>query len=925
MMLRSALSAALLASTALAPAVAQTKAGKPRAAASQVATPQRLPIVEIPHEKIVLANGLTVIVHEDHNTPVVSVGMWYHVGSGNETAGRTGLAHLFEHLMFNGSEHANTDWFKAMNEVGATEMNGTTGFDRTNYYQTVPKNALDRVLWLESDRMENLLPVVDQARLDEQRKVVQNEKRQRANNPLGELPDMLYAATHPVGHPYRTLPIGSMEDLNAASLDDVRAFFKRWYSPNNAVLVLSGDITAAEARDKVERYFGNIPAGPALSRGEQQIARMTGESRGRLEASTANSQIYKVWNVPGWNSRDVQLLQLAGTALSDGESSRFRKRLVRDLKLASDVEASVTLLELGSQFTINATARPGVSLERLEAAINEEMALFLRDGLTSAELERTKFRYYTSAVRSQTSTFSKGLTLAEAELYAGDSNFYRKEQEIIYSATSAEILAVARDWLRDGAYVLEVHALPQYKLSGKQVDRTKPPAIGPAFAFALPPLQTARLSNGIKVMLAERYDVPTVNLSMIFDVGSLPDRNPASAGLGLAPGLTTSGTTTRSKLEISARQQELGANIGWQTSNEFTRFGASALKIKLDETLDLYADVLLNPTFPQEEWDRTRELFALSFEENKRNPLGKISLTVPRMTYGENHPYAIALTPEITTKITVTQLRDFYRRWIRPDLATILIVGDTTLAEIMPKLEQRLAGWKAPAGPPPVKAPLPAPTIPTKPRVVLVDQPNAASSIIALSQTGPAHNDPDYDALSVANTIVGGYFMSRLNMNLREEKGWSYGAKTSLDADTRLGSVTASTTVQADKSADALREMDRELRELTTIRPPSAAEIGAARNAMLLGLPAKLQGSGGMLGFYRDAFEDGLPADYWSNYVQRLQGLTPAQINAAAKRLFRPSEFTWFVIGDLAKIEAGIRKLNLGEVMVYDADGKRVR
>nr|WP_294095675.1 pitrilysin family protein [Sphingomonas sp.] len=916
--------ALLLGSTSLSAATAQTapKRGQRPAAIKPAAAP--LPIVTIAYEKFTLPNGLTVIVHEDHKVPVVSVATYYHVGSANETPGRTGFAHLFEHLMFNGSEHANDDWFKFMNEIGATGMNGSTGNDRTNYYQTVPKSGLDRVLWYESDRMGNLLPAIDQAKLDEQRKVVQNEKRQGANSPKGALPDLLYASIYPAGHPYSWTPIGSMEDLNAASLDDVKTFFKKWYGPSNAVLVLSGDITVSEARDKAERFYGNIPAGPALQRQEEYIAKMVGNRRATLEADVTTPQLVKVWNVPGWSSRDAQVLRLAASALADGENSPMEKRLVRDLQLASNIDVSVQLLELGSQFVIEATARPGVSLAQLETAIDEEMAKFLRDGISQATLDRIKFQRYAANVRGQTSTMGKAQLLAEAQLYAGTPDFATRRQEFTRDATPETLLDTARKWLSDGSFTVEVKPFGNHTVSGKPVDRAAKPPLGRPDAFSLPPLQGATLSNGIKVLLAERHDVPTVTMSMMFDIGALPERDPAKEGLSTAFALASTGTTSLSALEISQRQQELSAGIAWQNNSETTRFGMNVLKPKLDEALDLYADILLHPSFTKGEWDRLYSLFKANFEENKRSPGGKLALIIGEMVYGPGHPYASVSTPETVGRWTVDDFRAYYRKWIRPDLATILIVGDTSLAEMMPKLEQRFGGWRA-MGPKPVKAPLPPAKLPARPRIVLADQPGAESSLVSVVETGPARAAADYDVLNVVNTVIGGNFVSRLNLNLREEKGWSYGAKSQLTEAPLLGQISAGAVVQTDKTADSMREIERELRELGTTRKPTAAEIAIAKNAMLLGLSAELQDPGGAMNLYRNVILYGLPDNYWNDYVQRIDAFTPEQVQAAATRLYRPNELTWFVVGDLSKIEADIRKLNFGEVMVYNADGKRVR
>lgn len=917
----------LLSSSAITPALAQGALKSSAGASARSARPAAqapLPIVELKYEKVVMPNGLTLIVHEDHRVPVVTVATYYHVGSSNETPGRTGFAHLFEHLMFNGSQNADDDWFKFMNEIGATGMNGTTNQDRTNYYQTVPTSGLDRVLWYESDRMRNLLPAIDQAKLDEQRKVVQNEKRQRANTPLGALPEMMYANIYPKGHPYSWPVIGSMEDLNAATLDDVKTFFNTWYGASNAILVLSGDITLAEAREKVQKYYGSIPSGPPIQRAVEQIAPMAGPSRGKFEAAVANPQIIRVWNAPGLASRDTQLLRLAATAMTSGENSFLQRRLVREQQLASQIEVEVNALELGSQVIISATPRAGVTLARLEAAVDVELANFLRDGLSPAALDRIKFRGYADAVSSQTSTLVAASRLADGELYAGNPGQYEVEQRIINAASADDVLAVARRWLGPNSYTIEVEPVPSYSVASADVDRSTKPAMGKMAPFALPPLQRATLSNGVKVMLAERHDVPVVTMSMSFDVGSLPDRNLESTGLSLAVGLGTLGTKRYSALQIADRLQELGAQISWNSDNETTRLVMRALNIRFDETLDLYSEILFNPTFPKDEWDRKRVLFRTAFEENKKLPRGKIALISSRLLYGDKHPYAAVLTPDIADKLTVDDFRTFYSKWIRPDLATILIVGDTTLAEIVPKLESRFSAWK-PVGPKPVKAELPPAVRPTKPRVILVDQPGAATSLISVAETGPARNTPDFDVLDVANTVLGGGFLSRLNMNLREAKGWSYGARSVLGSAPFIGELGVGTSVQTDRTADAMSEISREIRELATTRPPSVAEIQTAKNTMLLGMIAELQSPQGTASLYRDIERFGLPEDYWNTYVPRIEALTDAQIDAAAKKLYRPAELTWFVVGDLSKIESDIRKLRIGEVMVYDADGRRVR
>ncbi|MBF0665235.1 MAG: insulinase family protein [Brevundimonas sp.] len=405
----------------------------------------------------------------------------------------------------------------------------------------------------------------------------------------------------------------------------------------------------------------------------------------------------------------------------------------------------------------------------------------------------------------------------------------------------------------------------------------------------------------------------------------MPDRDPASVGLSVATGLTTTGTETLTDLEIAARREALGAGINWQTTNEHTRYSLSALKLTLEESLDLWVDILRNPTFPEREWERLRAVYEAQYEESLRTPGGKLSLVLPALLFGPDHPYAAQLSPEVAARLTTDDFRRFYTQWIRPDLASILVVGDTTLEEVVPLLEARLGDWQAPEGPLPVRADLPEPVRPAGLRVVLLDHPGAESSVIVAAQLGPARSEPGYDALSVANNVLGGGFVSRLNMNLREDKGWSYGAKSALEAGVRLGRVGASATVQTDRTADAMREMDREIREIGSARPPSPDEVRMARNHMLLGLPATLQGSGGVLGMYASTTEHGFPEDYWNTYVQRVQALSQDEIETAATRLYEPSRLTWVVVGDLAKIESDIRALDLGPVEVVDVQGRHIR
>jgi zinc protease len=408
--------------------------------------PAPLPPVDVPYEKFVLDNGLTLIVHEDHKAPVVAVNIWYHVGSKDERPGRTGFAHLFEHLMFNGSENYQDDWFKALEAAGATKLNGTTWLDRTNYFQNVPTSALDMTLWMESDRMGHLLGAINQKVLDEQRGVVQNEKRQGDNQPYGKASELITISTYPSGHPYSWETIGSMEDLNAASLEDVKEWFRTYYGAANAVLVIAGDITAADAKQKVEKYFGDIPSGPVLRRQEEWIAKMSGTRRAMLQDNVPQARIYKVWNIPGYRQRDFTFLDMAADVLATGKNSRLYKRLVYTDRTATAVNVFVGPFELGSQVQIDALVKPGEDPARVEAAMDEELARFLREGPTKAEIDRIRTSNYANFARGieRIDGFAgKSAILAESEVYAGSPDFYKTRLSWIANASCP---TASRSW-----------------------------------------------------------------------------------------------------------------------------------------------------------------------------------------------------------------------------------------------------------------------------------------------------------------------------------------------------------------------------------------------------------------------------------------------------------------------------------------------
>src|SRR6266478_5458484 len=499
--------------------------------------------VEIPYQKFVLDNGLTLIVHEDHKAPIVAINTWYHVGSKNEKLGKTGFAHLFEHLMFGGSDHAKGSYIEAMERIGATDLNGTTNNDRTNYFENVPTSAVDYTLWMESDRMGFL--TLDQKTLDLQRGVVQNEKRQGENQPYAVSRQLITQNTYPAGHPYSWTVIGDMGDLNAAAMDDVKEWFKTYYGPSNVVIVMAGDIDAKTAKEKVEKYYGNIPAGPPVAHQEVWVAKMTGTHRQVVQDRVPQARIYKVWNIPEYGSADSVYLDLVSDVLTTGKTSRFYKRLVYDDQIATDTAAFVDLKEIGGQFRVQATARPGQGLAQVEKELDEELARFLKDGPTAEELQRVKTGYDADFIRGveRIGGFGgKSDRLAQSEVFRGNPEAYRDSLKLAREATAEDLKAAANRWLADGVYILEVLPFPTYKTAAAGADRSKAPEIGAPPALKLPKLQRAKLSNGLSVVLAERHEVPLVSFWMTSDAGYAADEFAAPGTASMAMALLTGGT-----------------------------------------------------------------------------------------------------------------------------------------------------------------------------------------------------------------------------------------------------------------------------------------------------------------------------------------------------------------------------------------------
>ncbi len=883
--------------------------------------------IDIPYKKFVLDNGLTLLVHEDRKAPIVSVNVWYHVGSKNEKPGKTGFAHLFEHLMFNGSEHFNDDYFQAMERVGATNLNGTTNQDRTNYFQNVPKPALDLALWMESDRMGHMLGAVDQAKLDEQRGVVQNEKRQGENQPYAIGYELMTKGTYPQGHPYSWTVIGEMEDLDAASLDDVHEWFKTYYGAANAVISVAGDISPEEAHEHVKKYFGSIPAGPPVARHTAWIARRTGEQRQSVEDRVPQARVMKVWNTPQWSTRESTLLDLASDVLASGKSSRLYKRLVYEDQTATSASAYVYAREIAGQFVIQGTAQPGGNLAEVEAVLDEELAKFLRDGPTAEELARVQTAYKARFIRGieRIGGFGgKSDILARNQVYAGDPAHYKKVLAWVAESSAEDIRAVAAEYLADGVYVLEIHPVPERTVSESRVDRSGLPSSEGFPEFAFPATQETKLSNGLRVVHASRRSVPTVEMSLIVNAGYVSDHNGIEGLAKMTAQMLDEGTDGRSSLEISDEATRIGARLRASASLDTAAVALSALSGNLSESLDLYADVVMRPSFPQQELDRLKRLQVAGIRQEMSEPFTAALRLLPGLVFGAGHAYSTPMTGSGTIESVTSLVRDdvvaFHRRWYRPDNATLVVVGDVPLESLQPMLEEQFGDWSGAGELPAIEVPAPAAS--DERTVYLVDKPGALQSVIIAGLPAPPTNNSDEIAIETMNSILGGSFTSRINMNLREDKHWSYGARSTLPDARGPRMFMAYAPVQTDKTKESMVEIDRELRGILGDRPPQEDELLKAQQNRTLRLPGQYETKGAVLGALRDILTYDLPEDYFATYAGKVRALGLADINRAAQAIVDPDRMVWVVVGDLAEIEAGVRELGFGQVRRLSPEGE---
>ncbi|MEO7278013.1 MAG: pitrilysin family protein [Sphingomicrobium sp.] len=896
------------------------------------ASPQTTPIaalvkgVAIPHSMFKLANGLTVIVHEDHKAPVVGFGVWYNVGSKDEPAGKTGFAHLFEHLMFYGSDNVREGILPFLQNIGATDFNGTTWFDRTNYYETVPRPNLERALFMESDRMGYLIGAIDQKRLDTQRGVVQNEKRERDNEPGGLVEYVELENLFPAGHPYHHTTVGSMADLDKASLADVKGWFINKYGPNNAIVALSGDITLPEARALMEKYFGAIPRGPVNHPALASVPTLKADKTIVMKDRIPAVEIKRYWAIPGLQSPQRAALDLGASVLGGLASSRLDRILVRDEKIATSVSADASLFHRVGMMEIDATVKPGVDPKLVERRLDEVVADYIDKGPTADELQRASMQYVAGRVRGIERVASQNALLAEGLLYNGDSDYYAKNLQRYATVTPAAARAAMQQWLRRPALKirLEPGDRPAYVESAvapvkssadikvKLVKRDLPPAGAPV-PLDFPDVTHVVLPNGIKLAYAQRTAAPLTQIAMTFDAGYAAD---ALTGRGLenmVVSLLDEGTPTRSSQSIAEEKERLGAVLNASGSADRTTISLSALSGNLVPSLDLMADMVRNPAFNPAEVERVRSELVTAVGQARTNPNGIAQRAFMKQVFGPASPYgSTPLGDEAAIKsFTRGDLVAFQQAWLRPDKAELFVVSDRPLAEVQAALTQAFGDWRAPAVPAGQKVFGTVAVRGTSPRIVLIDRPSSPQSVIYAGETTPLDPHSDITASMAGSDVLGSGTFSRIWNDLRETKGWAYSPFSQVVLREKAAPYLIAASVQADRTGDSVAEIMGLTRELLGTKKVSAEELKLSVASATGELPGQFQTSDAVLaGMVTNALY-GRPDNYYEKVAGRYEGLTTAGVDQALAGMIDPNALVFVIVGDAAQVRPQLDKLGM--------------
>jgi zinc protease len=903
----------------------------------------------IAFEKFTLPNGLDVILVENHKLPIVAVNVWYHVGAANEVPGLTGFAHLFEHMMFAASKHVPRGLAdKLLEGAGATDSNGSTDFDRTNYFDTVPANQLELALWTHSDRMGYLLDVLDQTALSNQQDVVRNERRQSIESrPYGIVEEALYHQLFPTAHPYHGDVMGSHADIQAAKLDDIRRFFKTYYRPNNASLVIVGDIDKSQTRALVAKYFGSFQRGPDIPKLTVVTPPISSERRAVIADRVELPRVFMGWLTPPIYQAGDAELDMTAQILGGGKSSRLYKSLVYDKQIAQDVSASQNSNALTSVFVIDVTARAGHSAQEIEAAIDAELQALRNDGPTVKELERARNTIETGMLLQIEKVGGSGLAnqLNQYNQYLGDPGYLAQDIERHRKVSAADVQRVMAAQLQNNSRVVVygVHGtqdlgppvatppapkkLAAVKATGAPLNveqrwRRQVPKAGPVKLASLPKGDAFKLANGLTVIHHYNPSLPMVAAELVIKSGSEANPLERSGLASFTAQMLEQGSKTRSALQIADEVAQLGAFLGSGSSADASSVEVMSLKSNFSQALALLADVAQNPEFPAQEIERQRSSLQGELSQQRDSAEAVASRVALAALYGEQHPYGFsALGTESSIKaIQRAELAAFWQQHYVPNNAALIVAGDITRDELAALAQARFGDWRSAT----VDMPGAAAVRSTPARLVLVDKPGAPQTALHVTSLGPDRKTPLYESLQVMNAALGGLFTSRLNTILREQKGYTYAVGSGFAYRRQPGPFAIATSVRTDVTAAAVKDILEQVRDISA-KPMSASELGTARNSLVLSLPGHFESNRSIGASLANIFIYDLGLDYYAGLAARYAGVTAGQVQAAAKTNLQPQQLIVVGVGDKAKIEAQLSGLKLGAVEYRDADAQLLK
>ena len=871
-------------------------------------------MVTIAFEQHKLSNGMDVILHEDHTIPLVAVNVWYHVGSKNEEMGRTGFAHLFEHVMFEGTKHHNRSHFEPLQKAGAN-LNGSTTTDRTNYWEDVPSNYLELALWLEADRMGFLLDGLDQQKFDVQRDVVKNERRQSyENRPYGMAHWHLQSALFPLPHPYHWMTIGSQEDLDAASLEDVKDFFQRFYGPSNASLAIAGDFHTAEALDLVNRYFGDLPPGESVPRVGRQDSLLSGRVDIEMRDKVTLPRLYIAWPAPSEGHSDDAPLELYQAVMSDGLSSRLHRSLVYEKQIAQHAFIRYVPSEIAGQLLLQVTAAEGHTLDEIEAAVEAELEDIHRNPPTEEEIARSKNRIEATHFRQLARIGGFGGRadqLNHFNIIESDPNLINTSLDRCLAVEREDILRVAETYVSGNRVRLRV--LPETPLSAAAtiVDRNimPPPSQEPTFTPPLPVRD--RLPNGMGVTVVEQSGMPIVAFGVLLGSGASADPGNLPGLAGLVGGMLPEGAGGKSSQQIANDFEFIGARLSVDSRREYSMVSTETLTRHWGSALEMMAEVLLSPDFPQHELDRVRREHLTDLRRGKDEPNVVAERLVAGLVYPQSSGYAhpISGTEASVRAITRDDLLVLFRNAYRPDGAHLLVVGDVKREDVMSRAAQVFGAWSgAGSG---KGASGNGELTDNQATIYLVDRPGAPQSVIRAVHSLVPRRHPDYFPLLLANYSFGGQFSARLNQNLRQDKGYSYGYMSSIQWHQGPSMLAAGGSVQSNATGESVYETLKEFREVNGERPITAEELSNAKDGLLRAYPASFERPASVLGQLVAMEQFGLPDDYFRTVRPSIDSVTLDDVHRVSQNHIRPGNLQVLVVGDRASVEGPLSELGL--------------